>query len=531
MSIRAWRVGLLAGISQQVPPRFAAELRHRDASAPSNYIMILQLAHVSRRASRALSLALPLATLVAISACGGGGGGGNSDAADVAAIKTWNTIAIDATGLDHMPSNQGPAHTFGQQVGPCRASRAEAIVHIAIFEVVNAIKGGYESYAGVGPAPAGTSLRAAVAQAAHDTLAALYPSQVAIFDGHLTTELAAVADGPAKTQGISLGQNAATAILFQRQNDGVQVPEPAYNVGYIPGNAPGEWRRDPIAQQGVALGAFWGNNTPFVLSSGSQFRIPPPPALDSAEYAAAYNEVLAVGGDGTVTPTTRTNDQTQAGIYWAYDGTPSLCAPPRLYNQIAVQIATERHTDAIGLARLLAILNTAMADGGIACWESKYFYKYWRPVTGIREADLGTGPSGLGDNNPATTGDATYVPLCAPASNQNPGTNFTPPFPAYPSGHATFGGALFQVLRRFYGTNNIEFTFVSDEYNGVTTDNTGSVRPLLPRHFNNLSEPEEENGQSRIYLGIHWSFDKTQGISLGNIIGNYVYDHAFQPLP
>jgi len=297
------------------------------------------------------------------------------------------------------------------------------------------------------------------------------------------------------------------------------------------GNAPGEWRQDPIAQQAVALGALWGQVTPFVITSVHQFRLPPPPAIDSPEYAAAFNEVKTLGGDGVVTPTTRTAEQTQVGIFWAYDGTPSLCAPPRLYNQIAVHIATQRGTDAMGLARLLAIMNTAMADGGISCWDSKFFYKYWRPITGIREADAGTGPSGLGDNNPATAGDPTYVPLCAPASNQNPGVNFTPPFPSYPSGHATFGGAVFQVLRRFYGTNNIAFTFVSDEYNGVTTDSTGAVRPLLPRTFANLSEPELENGRSRIYLGIHWNFDATAGIQQGNNIGNYVYDHAFQPLP
>ena len=481
---------------------------------------------------RSLARALPAAALSFAIACGGGGSGGGGAAAELQAVKTWNTIAIDATGLDHTPSNQGPAHTFGQQLGPCRASRAEAIVHIAIFEAVNAIKGGYQSYAGVGPAPAGTSLRAAVAQAAHDTLVALWPSQSAIFDARLATELAAVADGTAKTQGIALGANCATAILFLRSNDNMPVGEPVLGVDYNPGNAAGEWRQDPIAQQPVALGALWGEMTPFVMNSVVQFRLPPPPPIDSVEYAQAYNEVKAVGGDGITTPTTRTADQTHAANFWAYDGTPSLCAPPRLYNQITVHIADQRGTTSVvEFARVLALVNTAMADAGIAAWDSKYFYKYWRPVTGIREADVGTGPSGTGDNNPLTTGDATYVPLCAPASNQNPGTNFTPPFPAYPSGHATFGGALFQILRRVYGTDNIPFTFVSDEYNGVTTDATGAVRPLLPRTFANLSEAEEENGQSRIYLGIHWSFDKTGGIQQGNNVANYVYDHAFQPLP
>lgn len=483
-------------------------------------------------ARRALARALPIVVLTFAAACGGGGSGGGSSAAELQAVKTWNTIAIDATGLDHTPSNQGPAHTFGQQLGPCRAARAEAIVHVAIFEAVNAIKGGYESYAGVGPAPAGTSLRAAVAQAAHDTLLALYPSQSAIFAGHLATELAAVPDGTAKTQGIALGANCATAILFLRQNDNMPVGEQQYGTDYVAGNAAGEWRQDPIAQQPVALGALWGQIDPFVINNVVQFRLPPPPAIDSAEYAAAFNEVKALGGDGVTTPTTRTADQTHAGIFWAYDGTPSLCAPPRLYNQITRHIADQKGTNtAIEYARLLALVNTAMADAGIASWDSKYFYKYWRPVIGIREADLGTGPSGTGDNNPLTTGDASYVPLCAPASNQNPGTNFTPPFPAYPSGHATFGGALFQTLRRFYGTDHIPFTFVSDEYNGVTTDSTGAVRPLLPRSFDNLSEAETENGQSRIYLGIHWSFDATGGIQQGNNVANYVYDHAFQPVP
>ena len=152
---------------------------------------------------------------------------------------------------------------------------------------------------------------------------------------------------------------------------------------------------------------------------------------------------------------------------------------------------------------MLALVNVAMAEAGIAAWDSKYFYNYWRPVTGIREADAGTGPSGLGDNNPATAGDATYSPLGAPASNLT-GPNFTPPFPAYPSGHATFGGALFQTLRNIYGTDNIAFTFMSDEFNGETLDNEGNPRPLLPRSFTTLSQAETENGQSRIYLGIHW---------------------------
>jgi hypothetical protein len=199
-----------------------------------------------------------------------------------------------------------------------------------------------------------------------------------------------------------------------------------------------------------------------------------------------------------------------------------------LYNQIAVQIADQMGSDEMELARLLALVNVAMSDAGTAIWESKYFYNFWRPVTGIREADAGTGPTGMGDGNDATVGDPNFMPFGAPASNLT-GPNFTPPFPAYPSGHAGFGGALFQMLRNFYGTDRIAFTFVSDEFDGVTKDNQGRSRPLLPRSFSTLSQAEEENGQSRIYLGIHWSFDKTEGIAQGRRVADFVFNNAFRP--
>lgn len=275
------------------------------------------------------------------------------------------------------------------------------------------------------------------------------------------------------------------------------------------------------------MGAYWGHVKPFVIPSAAGFRAPPPPAINTPEYAEAFNEVKRLGGDGIVTPTERTSDQTIAGTYWAYDGTPSLCAPPRLYNEIVMQIARQQGTGVVALTRLLALVHLAMADAGVAAWESKYLYDYWRPITAIREADEGTGPTGAGDGNPLTVGDPTFTPLGAPASNLT-GPNFTPPFPAYTSGHATFGGAVFQVLRRFYGTDDIAFTFVSDEYNGVTVDRDGLVRPLIPRTFKTLSQAEEENGQSRIYLGIHFAFDKTAGIAQGRRIGNYVMTHALR---
>ncbi len=447
-------------------------------------------------------------------------------------LAHWNEVAINASGLDHTPVETGDPRVFGEQFGPTRASRAMAIVHIAVFDAVNAIDGRYDSYTGITSPRGRVSMDAAIAQAAHDTLAALFPSQAASFDDELTDDLAEIPGSRAKENGIKLGHRAAAAIFAMREGDGSDVPNPHVGVDFFTSDKPGKWRVDPVSLNTLALGADWGAVRPFVLRSGDQFRVPTPPALASAKYTTAFNEVKALGGDGVVTPTRRTEDQTEAGIYWAYDGTPSLCAPPRLYNQITMRIADQMGTgsDPVELARLLALVNTAMADAGIAIWESKYFYQYWRPVTGIRESDPGTGPTGRGDGNPRTAGDPAFMPLGAPASNLA-GPNFTPPFPAYPSGHAGFGGALFETLRQFYRTDRIAFTFVSDEFNGTTVDNQGNVRPLLPRHFTSFSQAEEENGQSRIYLGIHWSFDKTEGIAQGRRVADYVFTHAFTPRP
>jgi PAP2 superfamily len=443
-------------------------------------------------------------------------------------FRHWNEVTIDASGLDHTPVPPGDPRIFGEQIGPARAARAVAIVHIAVFDAVNAIVGGYQSFTGISPELDDTSIDSAIAQAAHDTLVAMFPSQTAAFDQQLADDLTDIPGGPAKANGIAVGRRAAAAILAMKGNDGSAHPEPLLGIDFFTSNQPGKWRQDPISLIPVALGAHWGDVEPFVLRRPNQFRVPPPPSMTSQAYTSAFNEVKRFGGDGVVTPTERTADQTHMGIFWAYDGTPSLCAPPRLYNQIAMQIADQRNTDnVLELARLMALINTAMADAGIAIWESKFFYNFWRPIGGIREADAGTGPTGQGDGNPATHGDITFSPLGAPASGLT-GPNFTPPFPAYPSGHAGFGGALFEMLRNFYHTDHIYFTFVSDEFNGVTVDNNGNPRPLLPRTFRTLSEAEEENGQSRIYLGIHWRFDKTEGIKQGRKVADYVFENAFR---
>lgn len=444
-------------------------------------------------------------------------------------VHRWNKIAVDATGLDHTPVAAGEHRTFGEQLGPGRASRAMAIVHIAIFDAINAAQGKYQSFTGIQTPPHPYSTAAAIAQAAHDTLSSLFPSQQPAFDQQLTDDLLGIKGDATKDNGIGFGKRVAAAILASRVSDGAEIPEEHIGVDYFPSNLPGHWRPDPISEIPTVLGAHWGSCLPFVIKSGSQFRAPPPPDMTSARYTTAYNEAKNFGGDGVITPTQRTPEQTFIGTFWAYDGTPSLCAPPRLYNQIVVHIGNQTHLHPVELARLLALLNVSLADTAISVWESKYHYDFWRPITAIRESDPGTGPTGAGDGNPATIGNPTFTPLGAPASNLN-GPNFTPPFPSYPSGHGGFGGAVFETLRRFYGTDKIGFTFVSDEFDGVTKDNDGNVRPYMPRSFSSFSQAEEENGQSRIYLGIHWHFDKTAAISQGQHVADYVFDRAFQPV-
>ncbi|GAB3406023.1 phosphatase PAP2 family protein [Massilia agilis] len=436
----------------------------------------------------------------------------------------WNNALIRAVELDHVPAAPGENRVAGQHAGPTHSSRAMAMVQLAVFDAINAIEQKYPSYAGVPRAPSDTSPDAAVAQAAHDTLAALWTAQRARFDKWLADDLAAIPNGRAKYNGIAVGRQAAAAVLALRAGDGADNTDRTVGVDYFPSNAPGHWRPDPVSMSTVALGVTWGQVRPFVVPSVGQFQVPPPPALTSAQYTSAFNLVKRLGGDGKVTPTARTREQTVTGIFWSYDGSPWIGTPPCIYNRIVVEIARKRTRDPVELARLLALVNAAMADAGIAAWNDKWHYDFWRPVTGIREADEGTGPTGLGDGNPATRGDPGWTPLGAQATNTRR-PDFTPPFPAYPSGHASFGGAMFQMLRRFYGTDRIAFSFLSDEWNGVSRDNQGWVRPRIVRSYASLSQAELENGYSRIYLGVHWQFN-LEGIEQGNAIADYVFEHG-----
>jgi len=443
-----------------------------------------------------------------------------------------------ASALDHTPVQPGEVRTAKHQAGPLRTSRAMAIVHIAMFEALNAIVGNYTSYIGLSKSP-NASADAAICQAARNTLVWLYPSQQPIFDSQLAASLSQIPNGPSKILGVQKGAEAAQLIIAMRTMDGSQIPEPAMVQGsnpapsidvpnnrYLAGTAPGFWRNDPITPNPVALGARWSEVTPFSIPSASAFRCGPPPALSSVEYAMAFNEVKSVGGDGVITPTIRSQEMTDIGTFWAYDGSPVIGVPIRLYNQIAMQICNDQGLSNLEFCRALALINIAMADAGIAGWEAKYFYNLWRPVTAIRESDIGTGPSNLGDSNAGTVGDATWTPYGAPLSNKI-GVQGNPNFPAYVSGHAIFSCVMFVMLEHVLGRDDISFTFVSDELNGITTDNQGNVRPLKPRTFTSLSQADEENGQSRMYLGIHFNMDKVNGISMGKQVADHVFANVY----
>jgi hypothetical protein len=382
--------------------------------------------------------------------------------------------------------------------GPVYASRTYMMVHAAIYDAVNSISREHEPYILDVTAPLGTSADAAVGQAAHDVLVSLYPDQAGALSIQLTTFLSGIPPGPGKNDGILLGQAAAEAIIEARAFDH------AYDtVAHPDGTLPGEWRRTPPTF-GEPLGTQWPMVTPACLRSGAQMRPPGPPGLASPEYTAAYNEVKAYG---KIDSASRTAEQTEIGLFWAYDR-GGLGPPLILYNQIAQYVAQANGNSLAQNAHLFALVNLAMADAAVACWECKYHFNLWRPITGIQLGDT--------DGNPDTVGDPAWLPLGAPGGGVVP--DFTPPFPAYTSGHATFCAASLKMLANYYGGDTMDISLTSDEIPGVT------------RTFGSFSEAIEENGQSRIYLGIHWSFDKVLGIQNGNQIADYVFKHLLRPV-
>jgi hypothetical protein len=409
-------------------------------------------------------------------------------------VSDWNSLAVQATV------------TAGQN--GLRQSRTLAIVHAAIHDALNAIDSRYKPYAFTGNAPARTSVDAAVASAARDALIGTIP--VGAFPGFGTPAqqatavnqvnaayamaLAGITDGTAKSNGIAIGQAAAAAILALRSND-----HATEFVPYTPGTQPGEWQPTPnpvpfdppaAADRLPALLPGWGRVTTFVLRRSTQFSPDGPPRLSGQRYAREYNEVKAIGAQNS---TTRTPEQSSIARFW-YEPSPAG------WTRIGRVVAQSRGLNPWDTARLLAVLNLAMADAFIAGFQTKYEVDFWRPVTAIRAGDT--------DGNDATDGDPAW------SSFLN-----TPPNPDYTSTHSVLGGAAADVLRRFFGSDHVPFTITSGvPFAGIT------------RSFRSFSEAASENGESRIYAGIHFRSAVEDGIKQGNRIGGFVFTHALRPV-
>jgi membrane-associated phospholipid phosphatase len=386
-------------------------------------------------------------------------------------VLEWNRLALQAVGQ--------------ARLSPVFVSRDLAITQAAVYDAVVAIDRSFEPYHAHVQASRGASPEAAAAQAAHDALAALFPSQAGTFDAALAADLAGIPPGLAR-QGTDVGHEVAQQILAWRSTDGSDAKVP-----YTPGGNPGDWQPTPPAFL-PALAPQWPQVTPFAMTEGDQFRPPPPPALGSPEYAAAFNEVKSLG---RVDSLARTDEQTQIAKFWN-DGLGTAFAMG-YWNRIGGQVATDQGLNLVQDARLFALLNIAEADAQISCWDAKYTYNLWRPVTAIRAADT--------DGNPATDPDATWTPLLT-----------TPNFPSYTSAHSTLSGAAAGVLTALFGGDH-HFTVTADGLPGVT------------RSFDSFDAAAQEAGRSRIYGGIHYQFDNANGLGLGAEVATYVVGGFLKP--
>jgi hypothetical protein len=391
------------------------------------------------------------------------------------AVITWNHQALDATRLARNP--------------PPHSALYLATFHIAIFDAVNGIDHKYHGWLINDPAPAGANVDAVIASASITVLNSLWtwtnPRTLQIaYD----KALSAIPDGPSKTDGVAWGKKVAEAVLAKRADSGYNKPIP----GKYSSTEPGKWRETPSAFRPPTL-PFWGKVTPFVITSQSQFRAPPPYTIGSKEYA---DEVAYVNKVGARDGADRDEYQTLTTPFWSDDlGTAT---PPGHWNIIAETVAKQKGLSVLETARLFALLNIAEADTGIAIWETKFFYSTWRPETAIREMDTKL--------NPAAVPNPDFIPNLA-----------SPSFPAYVSGHSGFSATAARTLAIFFGTDEIPFDVGSDGLPGVI------------HHFDRFSDAQKEAGMSRVWGGIHTMSDNLEAQKMGMAIADWVSSHALLP--
>ncbi len=385
---------------------------------------------------------------------------------------------------------------------PCPIARNGAIMYAAIYDAVNSIARTHEPYIDYVDSPGPANKQVAVAAAAHKVLSTLYPDRAAVYLAEYEEQLAGFPNNARKLNGIIIGEAAADQILAARADDQTDS-EPEYEYMDIPGaykpTAP-DFTQPPF-------NPGWGTTQPWTMATGDEFRPTGPLGfrrvqglLKSRGYAKQLNEVKKLGRRNSQV---RTPEQTEIAWFWANDRDGTYKPPGQLLH-ITQAVANDQGVNLDGKARLFALVAICMADAGLVAWDMKYGtdIDLWRPISAVREADT--------DNNARTTKGANWLPLL----------EFSPPFPAYTSGHATFGAAHAAVMRNFFGTDNITFTAGTDE--PIVSDVT--------RTFTSFTEAARENGLSRVYLGVHFRFDADIGFSSGTLLGNKVYRDILRPL-
>lgn len=432
-------------------------------------------------------LAATLAALGLLSASPHAGAVGDRHAPD-SAPATWCADRCDTVIVDwSLVAYQAIKAADGYR-DPMAASRALAMMHLAMHDAVNAVQPRYQSYALVVPqARRDADAAVAAAAAAHGVLAALYPQPQAgvVLEVQLAKTMLDAGVGPSIEAGRALGAASAAATLQRRADDGSARAEP-----YTEGTRAGDYRFTPPFD--FAAAPHWRSVTPFALTSAAQFRTAPAPALASDAYRRAFDEVKRVGGRSS---TARSEDETRYAAFW-YEFSDIG------WNRVARAAASRVPQDLRERARTFALLNVAMADAYIAGWDSKYHHNFWRPVTAIHRA--------ASDGNPHTAPDAKFEPLLA-----------TPPVPDLPSTHSALGMAAATVLAHAFGRDDVAFSFASS-----------SALPGHPvRSFTSFREAARENADSRVKAGLHFRFATDAGLELGARVGEHVVRHALPGSP